>query len=147
MRKSIIAMFLGFLLILGIINTGIAQETENKYSLWIGTHYSDFQDNNKKVAEYELGKNQLFPEFRFSLLSKKNDGNLFRLHGNYFDQRNYGGKLNSYMGDRINFEVEYKTSIKQSPYDSLSNMETREAGGGKILTHELMDEGSDYKVY
>lgn len=128
-----------------------ATETDNtsSRSLWIGSHYTTLADYTRKVGEYDLGKDKLFPELRFDLHSQKGN-NIFDLQSHYYDYRNIFGRLNATAGDRFVGQFQYRTLTKEFGQDLLSNLETREwlstRPGGKILTHDLSDSGADYNI-
>ncbi|MGD8922960.1 MAG: GSU2204 family outer membrane beta-barrel protein, partial [Candidatus Zixiibacteriota bacterium] len=124
--------------------------TTEKYTLWFGGHYTDFTDYRKKVGEYNLDEENVWPEFTINYLSKSKEGT-FVLDGHFYDDKNIRGKVSTVVGERLNGTFEYRSLIHQLGQDKLANLETREwlgtAPGGKILTHELFDEGADYNIH
>jgi len=145
MKKSTMNLLM-IVLVLGIfVPVIIAQEdgaTQN-YSIWVGGHYTDFGDYNKKVGEYRLGEDEFLPEFEGFYQYRKAD-KFFRFDGHYFDDKNIDAVAKGIWGERFSGELYFHSLTHQQGQDMLANMETREAGGGKILTHELYDEGADY---
>jgi len=147
MRKSTTCIILSLLLILSVsLAFGQQGETEKKYSIWFGGHYTDFSDYSKKVGEYNIGDNEFMPEFKFNYYSRGN-GQVFSLNGHFYDEKNANADLTTIVGDRFNIGVRYRSFVHQRGQDLLANLETREAGGGKILTHEILDPGADYYVH
>ena len=145
MKKSIMNLML-IVLVLGIFTPVIfAQEdgAVQNYSIWVGGHYTDFGDYNKKVGEYRLGEDEFLPEFK-GFYQYRNADKFFRFDGHYFDDKNIDAKARGIWGDRFSGELYFQSLTHQQGKDMLENMETREAGGGKILTHELLDKGADY---
>ncbi len=124
--------------------------TTEQYTVWLGGHYTDFTDYRKKVGEYILDEENVWPEFTINYLSKSKDGT-FVLDGHFYDDKNIRGKVSTVVGERLNGTFEYRSLIHQLGQDNLANMETREwlgtAPGGKILTHELFDKGADYNIH
>jgi len=118
-------------------------------SLWIGSHYTSISDYARKVGEYDLGKDELFPEARFDLHSTRK-ANIIDFWSHYYDYRTQTAGLSAKLGDRLSGEANYQSFIKAFGQDGLSNLETREwlssRPGGKILTHELSDSGADYNI-
>ncbi|MEW6050599.1 MAG: GSU2204 family CXXCH-containing (seleno)protein [Candidatus Zixiibacteriota bacterium] len=123
--------------------------SRDQYSLWLGSHYTDFSDYAKKVGEYNLGNSELLPEFGFSQYSVR-EGTIFRLDANYFDDQNIFGRLETSTSDRFTGLFQYRSLTKQMGQDNLSNMEVREwlstRPGGKIVTHEILDPNADYNT-
>lgn len=145
MKKSMMNLML-FVLVLGIFAPMIfAQEDAavQNYSIWVGGHYTDFGDYNKKVGEYRLGEDEFLPELEGFYQYRKAD-KFFRFDVHYFDNKNIDARALGIWGDRFSGELYFRSLIHQQGRDMLANMETREVGGGKILTHELLDEGADY---
>ncbi len=124
------------------------QPTANTYSVWVGTHYTDFSDYRRKVGEYNLGKDEWRPEFRFDNFSRSGSGT-FDLTTHYYDPRNILGRLAT-TSERFKGIFQYRSLTRQLGQDMLGNLETREwlstRPGGKILTHELRDSGADYNI-
>ncbi len=141
--------FMIALLMLVSVVMAQAQEIE-KGSLWLGSHYTGFGDYSKKVAEYNLGNEDWFPEFRLNYFSQR-ENTIFNLDGHYFDDQNITGKLDSRIGQSFSGSFQYRSLSNQSGQDLLSNMNTREwlstRPGGKILTSELHDPGADYATH
>jgi len=127
-----------------------AEEATDKYTVWLGGHYTDFKDYTKKVGEYRLLSDNVFPEFRFTQFSRRGSST-FDIDGHYFDYENSNGRVKSIVGDLFKGEFQYRSLTKQSGQDLLQNMETRESvggnPGGKMITHELIDPGADYKTH
>jgi hypothetical protein len=125
-----------------------SEETVDKYSLWLGGYYADTSDYAKKVSEYRLleESGNVLPSFKFGWQSLR-PNSTFNLDVDYLDYENIVGRMTSRIGDRYNFDIQYRALTRQLQQDLLSNLETREAGGGKILTHNLTDSGADYNYH
>ena len=125
------------------------ETAQDQYSLWIGSHYTDFSDYAKKVGEYNLGNSELLPEFRFSHYALR-EGGVFRLDAHYYDDQNILGRLQTAAGDRFSGLFQFRSLTKQTGQDNLSNLEVREwlstVPGGKIVTHEILDPNADYNT-
>ena len=150
--RQVSALICFGLLLFFVASLAVAQEGEtvNRRTLWLGSHYTDFNDYNKKVGEYRLFSDDIFPEIKFSQFSI-NGSSLFKLEGHYFDYENADGNLTAIVGNRFKLESRYQSLTKQRGQDLLENMETREwlstKPGGKIITHELTDPGADYSTH
>ncbi|MCP4685632.1 MAG: hypothetical protein GY867_09320 [bacterium] len=149
MKSKLTIFSIGLLLLLAAsFSVAQSEETVDKYSLWLGGYYADSSDYAKKAGEYRLLENagELVPSFKFGWQSLRPNSS-FDLDVDYLDEENIVGRMTSRIGDRYNFDVQYRSLSRQLQQDLLTNMETREAGGGKILTHDLMDAGADYSYH
>lgn len=149
MKKLSIFGLAGLLLIVtgGTAAFGQESEPEEKYSIWVGSHYTGYSDYAKKVGEFNFGDDEkLFPEFKIDYLSR-GKGHIFALDGHYFDEKNIDGDVSVRIGDEVSGNFRYRSFVRQEGQDLLANLETREAGGGKILTHEILDPGADYNTH
>jgi len=156
-RNAIFAVAIGFALLLTLASSAIAgeeNETVNKYSLWIGGHYTDFSDYTKKVGEYDLGNSEGLPEFAGKLFSRSSNS-IFKLYGHYYDDQNIYGVANATVSDKFKAAFMYRSLVHRSGQDMLVNLNAREfypnapppGLGGKTLTHEILDPGADYDVH
>lgn len=128
------------------------------YTLWVGGHYTEFDEYAKKVGEYNLGENEGWPEFRFDLLSRRGNS-LFSLNGHFYDDKNIYGLARITAGTRFSGKFRYRSLIHQKGQDLLANMAAREwlggvdivtgdeIGAGKMLTHTVLDPGADYNIH
>jgi hypothetical protein len=122
-------------------------ETVEKYSIWVGSHYTGFNDYTKKVGEFDLGDDEkLFPELKVGYLARGR-GNIFTFNGHYYDKKNINADVSAKIGDEVSGNFRYRSFVRQEGQDLLANLETREAGGGKILTHEILDPEADYYTH
>ncbi len=155
-----IVVCLSALLIVGAVFAEDDAKTTD-ISFWLGSHYTDFKDNPDKVGEYKLFKDdELLPEFKLNLISRSS-GKLIYLDGHYFDSENVNGKFKAVFGNRLNFEVQYRSLTKQQGQDLLNNVQAQEwvgldtltvggnltyidKAGGKMLTHTVNDPGANY---
>ena len=145
------------LLILGTASAA-AQDHEPRtdITVWLGSHYTSFDDYSHKVGEYNVGSNEWMPDGSFKLLHHGN-GRLFDAFASFYDRRNMDGNLGLNLGDKVAFRATYRSLVQRPGQDKLANLSAREyfgtndAGedqwGGKITTHELQDEGVDYEVH
>ncbi len=148
MKKTLSILISGLLLVLFCVSLSAGQEseTEETYTVWFGGHYTDFTDYQKKVGEYMLGNEEFLPELMVDYLAR-GKGYILTLNGHYYDHKNFRGTLTSRVGDRFKGTFGYNSLYHREGQDMLTYMETREAGGGKILTHEVLDPGADYRVH
>jgi len=151
MKQSIMLFGFSLLLIFVACHTvAEAEEGSDRYSLWLGAHYTDFGDYGKKVGEYRVLQEHLFPEFKFDYMGI-GGGDVFRLNADYFDYENFLGRARAIISDQFRGEVRYRSTTEQGQQDLLRNMTVRESvggnPGGKMITHELMDAGVDYSTY
>ncbi|MFH1743454.1 MAG: MtrB/PioB family outer membrane beta-barrel protein, partial [bacterium] len=150
MKRILLFLSVGLLLVFAA--SAAASGTDgaiDSYSLWLGTHYTDFADYNKKVGEYRLFSDNLFPEFKLDYYSRNENGT-FDLSGHYFDYENADGRLHTVVGDQFKANVRYRSMTRQIGQDLLQNIEAREwigKPGGKFLTHDLADSGADYNLH
>jgi hypothetical protein len=142
-------VFLTFALLL-ITTSVFAQEdtpARVNYSLWLGAHYSAYQDNSWRVGRYEYGEERAFPEFKFNMDAAKNDA-LISFRSHYYDQKNIFADFGLQKSDRLQLDVGYISMIRRDGQDQLANLEAREwlgdRPGGKMVTHELTDVGVEY---
>ena len=112
-------IFVGFLILLlagSVISAGENDVKTEEYSLWIGTHYTDFTDYTKKVGKYNLGNDELLPEFMVNYLSKSSNG-MFSIDGHYFDDQNILGKVKTTVSDKFKAKFQYRSMTLQEGQD------------------------------
>lgn len=148
--------FLIIILTLGLIfqiTAQEAQESATNWSLWLGSHYTSFNDYMPKVAEFDRGVDGITPELGFNLFHQK-DKNNFGFKGWYYDPERMNLNLYGRVGNSLKASVSYKSFYRQTQLDYLANLIAIEAGdrtgtttGGKQLTHEIInpDEDLGYK--
>ncbi len=147
--KRIFTITLQSLLLVALTITvaaGQENEIEEKYSVWIGSSYTDFTDYTKKIGEFRNGNDEYLTEFSIDYLSR-GINHIFSINGEYRDKENLFADVSSKIGDGFSADFKYRSMYKQAGQDLLANLETREAGGGKILTHEILDPDADYFVH
>ena len=140
-------------LILLLASPGVFAQQEDQavlnYSLWMGAHYTGFQDYGKLIGQYMRVDDEALPEFKFNMNARKNDGYL-TFDGHFFDQNNIFAKLSGKKGNRVDLKLQYLSLIHQDGQDLLANLEAREwlgtNPGGKMVTHDLTDLGADYST-
>ncbi len=146
--KTLSSLCLVLLLTFSVVSAE-DDEAIDRYSLWIGSHYTEFSDYTKKIGEYNIGDNEWMPEFKLGVYSQSGNS-IFRLDGHYYDDKNIFGDVRTTVGDRFKFKAKYRSLIHQKGQDMLTNISAREflpsngLPGGKILTHELLDPDADY---
>ena len=162
MKLTKLFLSVGLLLVLTTA-IAVAQDDEavEKYSLWFGGHYTDFEDYAKKVGEYRLNDDKTYPELKFDYLSRQSN-TIFLMNAHYFDEENINGKASATVGDIFSARFQYRSLTKQKGQDMLANFNAREflgwipdpanpgdsiqKQGGKVLTHELLDSDPDYNT-
>jgi len=147
--KRIFTILLQSLLLVALtfmVAAGQEEKIEETYSVWIGSSYTDFTDYTKKIGEFRNGDDEFLPEFSIDYLSR-GINHIFSLNGKYRDENNIIADMSSKIGDGFSADFKYRSMFKQAGQDMLANLETREAGGGKMLTHEILDPGADYYVH
>ena len=149
MKKVILATMMVFILSFALV-TAQENEVTKEYTLWIGGHYTDFTDFSKKVGEYNLGDEDALPELKGSYRFRSGEY-LLNIDGHYYDKNNITGRYSQRWSDRIKGDIYYRSLVRQEEQDLLGNLSARELigenPGGKMLTHELLDEGADYNTH
>ena len=124
-----IMKILGFCLVLllgfQLVSAGEDNEIINKYSLWIGSHYTNFTDYRKKVGKYDLDNEQGFPEFRINYLSQFSHGFL-NFNGHYYDDQNINSRAKVTIADKFRAKFQYRSLTHQQGQDLLDNISARE---------------------
>ena len=128
----------------------VAQESNTKWLINVGSHYTGLQDYYSKVAEFDRGKEGFTPEIGFKLNHTKDNKNI-ALGGYFYDPKRMSFGLNGNVGEKISAKVSYKSFYRQLQFDQMENLQAREAGdregitpGGKMITHEDKNPGADY---
>ncbi|MCP4706479.1 MAG: hypothetical protein GY865_17920, partial [candidate division Zixibacteria bacterium] len=129
-----------------MVAAGQEEAIEEKYSVWIGSSYTDYTDYTKKIGEFRNGDDEFLPEFGIDYLSR-GANHIFSLNGKYRDENNIVADMSSKIGDGFSADFSYRSLNKQAGQDMLANLETREAGGGKILTHDILDPDAIYSTH
>ena len=150
MRKNMLLCLLAGLLLTCGANPVVAEEIDmTAFSVYVGGHYTDFNDYAKKIGEYNLITDDPYPELGLTLKRFKS-GQAYFFDGHYYDKYNHNADLKVNLSDRFKFKADYQGMVHNEGQNLLEFMETREylpttgANGGKILTHELLDPGADY---
>lgn len=144
--KKLISNLVVFVLVLGLFVIPVSageDEAVQTYSVWAGSHYTGFGDYTRKVGEYNLGNDEFLPELK-GYYRFRDATRLFSFKAHYYDHKNISVDAKGTLSDRFTAELFYRSLTHQQGQDLLANLETREAGGAKILTHELRDKGADY---
>ena len=74
---------------------------------------------------YEYNEQGTFPELKFDLSARKKDASV-TISAYHYDRKNIFGHLNVQKSDRITFDVDYISMIRNYGQDQLANLETRE---------------------
>ncbi|MBU8932660.1 MAG: hypothetical protein KOO62_01510 [candidate division Zixibacteria bacterium] len=145
MKKTItlLSVCLTVLVLSGSVLAGETDQAVTNYSVWIGSHYTEFTDNAKKIGEYNLGNTEMLPEVGLDLMSRSK-GKLLSFSSYYFDDQNMRAILHAVSGDRLSFELSYRSMVIQNGQDLLTNIAAKEAAAAKMLTHDITDPGADY---
>jgi len=156
-------MIIAGLLLATMVMSAMGQDrpAEYNYTVWLGGHYTDFQDYSKKVGEYRLITDDPWPDFKLDFDALKGN-RVVSVKGYFFDKYNSAAKAGATLGDRFKGSIGFKSMVHNKGQDLLTNMEAREwqnkglmedptspgdsieIGGGKILTHEITDPGANY---
>ena len=148
-RTIALSLALLFLLPLALVAQDDGGARYN-YSLWLGGHYTSFNDNPKKVGEYNLGEDEALPELQFKMDAVKANRR-FSADLHYFDHKNVNAVLKGVVGDRVKANIRYRSLLHQKAQDMLVDMETREwlgtSPGGKMITHEIDDPTADFNIH
>jgi len=127
-----------------------AQEDFSTWSLWVGGHYTGFEDYYKRVGEFDRGEEGAMPEIalRYSGYREKEN---FYISGHYYDPKRMSLELEGSSKDIISARISYKSFHRQRGTDLLRNLVVREATdrtagtpGGKMVTYEDKASGADF---
>jgi len=166
MRFFTTLIIAGLLLVAGSIAAVAQEETaEYNYSLFVGGHYTDFQDYARSVGEYRLVTDDPWPDLKFSFDALK-ENRALNFDGFFFDKYNAAADVSGAVGNRFSAGVSYRSMVHTKGQDLLENLAAQEykggplvpdtstadpddsifAGGGKMLTHEIKDPGANYQT-
>lgn len=145
-RKLTQVLVIGFIFLLLPIGAFAGEEdgAYTTYSLWVGSHYTDFKDYRKKVGEYNLGANEVVPEYMFNYASQISNS-FMAFDGHYYDNKNVSGKIKATVGDQVKGEFQYRSLIAQKGQDLLENLQAKK--GAKMMTYEILDPDADYNTH
>jgi len=111
------------------------------WSLWLGSHYTGYEDFSKKVGEFDRGKEEAVPEISLSFSGYRGDQSL-DFFGHYYDPKRISFSLTGRSKDILSGLVSYRSFYRQRATDLLENLMAREAvdqennPGGKMFTYE-----------
>ena len=111
------------------------------WSLWLGSHYTGYEDFSKKVGEFDRGKEEAVPEISLSFSGYQGDKSL-DFFGHYYDPKRISFSLAGKSKDILSGLVSYRSFYRQRATDLLENLMAREAvnqenkAGGKMFTYE-----------
>jgi len=125
------------------------EPTHSLWSLWLGGHYTGYEDFYKKTGEFDRGEEDAMPEVRLSYSGYKEDQS-WGFFGHFYDPERIFLDLSGRSKDVFTGKVSYRSFYRQRATDLLENLETREAvdqankPGGKMFTHEHEDPDADF---
>ncbi len=132
-------------------SSAISQEepTSSIWSLWLGGHYTGYEDFYKKVGEFDRGEKEAMPEVSLSYSGYKEDQS-WDFFGHYYDPKRISFDLSGKSKDVFSGKVSYLSSYRQRATDLLENLMAREAvnqenkPGGKMFTYEHENPDADF---
>lgn len=147
MKKLNMIVVLSLLLSL-MVSFAISQDIEERYSLWVGSHYTDFDEYAKKIGEFRRNVDKEgYPEFKADYYSRSGSS-ISTAYGHFFDRENINAAFSSKSGDRFKVDAGFRSLSKQAGNDLLENINAREwlgtKPGGKTMTHTSYDEAVGY---
>ncbi len=119
------------------------------WSLWLGGHYTGYEDFYKKVGEFNRGEKEAMPEVSLSYSGYKEDQS-WDFFGHYYDPKRISFNLSGRSKDVFSGKVSYRSFYRQRATDLLENLMAREAvnqenkPGGKMFTYEHEDPDADF---
>ena len=120
------------------------------WSLWLGSHYTGYEDFSKKVGEFDRGKEGAVPEISLSFSGYQKDKSL-DFFGHYYDPKRISFSLTGKSKDILSGLVSYRSFYRQRATDLLENLMAREATnqaadtpGGKMFTYEHENPDADF---
>lgn len=150
--------FLKFLTVVTVVlilpffsSSALSQEEPSSsiWSLWLGGHYTGYEDFYKKVGEFDRGEKEAMPEVSLSYSGYKGDRS-WDFFGHYYDPKRIFFDLSGRSKDVFSGKVSYRSSYRQRATDLLENLMAREAvnqenkAGGKMFTYEHEDPDADF---
>ena len=156
MKKKYTSKWLFFLaiLLLGLLVGSAGAQNSTIWSLWLGTHYTGFNDYYYKVAEFDRGVEGVMPdgmwEFQFNYLRRTATGN-WGVQGWFYDPKRMNFTLEGTSLNLFRAKVSYSSFYRQWQRDLMNNLVVREAKdregsapGGKMITHNDNFPDQDY---
>jgi hypothetical protein len=139
-------------LILPCLSSPVLSQEEPTYSiwsLWLGGHYTGYEDFYKKIGEFDRGEEEAVPEVKLSYSGYKGDQS-WDFFGHYYDPKRASLDLSGRSKDVFSGKVSYRSSYRQRATDLLENLMAREAvnqentPGGKMYTYEHENPDADF---
>jgi len=148
MRRILLSLMIICIVVYASAAVLQAQDTEYKYSLWLGGHYDTYDDYGKKIGEYRHLYDNAYPEAKFNMWAIGEDFYI-NFDGHFYDNKNISGFLQGKLSNRFKAKISYRLFRRQLQTDLLENMNAREevasgGPGGKMVTHEDLDPGFDF---
>ncbi len=142
------------MLVLVLSSSAVLAQDEPSYSnwsLWLGGHYSDFENYYKKIAEFDRAEDEAMPEASLRYFGYKGDGS-WDLFAHFYDPKRMQLDLSGRSRDIFSGKVSYQSFFRQKQTDLLENLMVREAvnqensPGGKMVTyeHDIPPSETDY---
>ncbi|MGB2979940.1 MAG: GSU2204 family CXXCH-containing (seleno)protein, partial [Candidatus Zixiibacteriota bacterium] len=125
------------------------EPTYSVWSLWLGGHYTGYEDFYKKIGEFDRGEEEAMPEVKLSYSGYKGDQS-WNFFGHYYDPKRASLDLSGRSRDIFSGKVSYRSSYRQRATDLLENLMAREAvnqentPGGKMYTYEHENPDADF---
>ena len=82
------------------------------WSLWLGSHYTGYEDFSKKVGEFDRGKKEAVPEISLSFSGYQKDKSL-DFFGHYYDPKRISFNLTGKSKDVLSGMVSYRSFYRQ----------------------------------
>jgi len=119
----------------------------SSWTLWVGTHYTGFEDFYKKVGEFNRGEEGAMPEVSFAYRGYDGPRSL-DFSGQFYDPDRMSVNVSGRASDVLAGKVSYQSFFRQQSADLMDNLSAREAvnrndlqtGGGKMVTHDPVSE-------
>jgi len=156
MKKTHVCFLISLLMIVGLLipsSPTFCQDEPSfsSWSLWLGGHYTGFDDYYKKVGEFDRGKEGALPEVFLDYSSYQGKKSLW-FSGHYYDSKRMSLELSGRSKEVLSGKVSYSSFYRQREKDLLSNLMVREAtnqsasppGGGKMVTFEDLTPHADF---
>jgi len=146
-----LVVVMAFLILPLFSSPALSQEEPSfsAWSLWLGGHYTGYEDFYKRVGEFDRGEKEAMPEVSLSYSGYKGDQS-WDLFGHYYDPKSISFDLSGKSKDIFSGKVSYRSSYRQRATDLLENLMAREAvnqenkPGGKMFTYEHEDPAADF---
>jgi hypothetical protein len=139
-------------LILPCLSSPVLSQEEPTYSawsLWLGGHYTGYEDFYKKIGEFDRDEKGAMPEVKLGYSGYKGDQS-WDFFGHFYDPERVSLDLSGRSKDVFSGKVSYRSFYRQRATDLLENLMAREAvdqqntPGGKMYTYEHENPDADF---